>query len=232
MPDIDAVLKAKKGLCFDYAALMTAGRPFGFGRQGGGTEYGTVRGNCVSAGAAGSGRKQSSILQTTQIALCLKMINSAAVVAAKAEIAAVRIAPNITIEGGIWDGNNANQDRCSRESRFALKEYDPEYYFGICLGIRGVRDFTFRNATISNPESYGIQISGAVYFTVENIFFDYNMKRLNMDGIHMAGPALCANPTSGLHESDLRSGLCGILFLYYIIDCGGGAAGDFTGQTT
>ncbi len=140
--------------------------------------------------------------------------------------------PNITIEGGIWDGNNVNQDRCSRESRFALKEYDPEYYFGICLRIRGMRDFTFRNATISNPESYGIQISGAVYFTVENIFFDYNMKRLNMDGIHMAGPALCANPASGLHESDLRSGLCGILFLYYIIDCGGGAAGDFTGQTT
>lgn len=43
---------------------------------------------------------------------------------------------NITIEGGVWDGNNVNQDRRSRESRFALKEYDPAYYFGICLRMR------------------------------------------------------------------------------------------------
>ena len=96
---------------------------------------------------------------------------------------------NITIEGGVWDGNNVNQDRRSRESRFALKEYDPAYYFGICLRMRGVRNFTFRNVTIRNPESYGLQISDAVYFTVENVSFDYNLKRPNMDGIHIDGPA-------------------------------------------
>lgn len=92
-------------------------------------------------------------------------------------------------KAAVWDGNNVNQDRRSRESRFALKEYDPAYYFGICLRMRGVRNFTFRNVTIRNPESYGLQISDAVYFTVENVSFDYNLKRPNMDGIHIDGPA-------------------------------------------
>lgn len=96
---------------------------------------------------------------------------------------------NITISGGIWDGNNENQVRRSRESRFALTEYEEDYYYGIFMRFVGVKKFTIRDLIVKNPESYAMLISNADDFTVENISFDYNMLRTNMDGIHVQGVA-------------------------------------------
>ncbi|HBT63424.1 MAG TPA: hypothetical protein DEB10_02020 [Ruminococcaceae bacterium] len=96
---------------------------------------------------------------------------------------------NITIEGGIWDGNNQNQVRRSRESRFALTHYEEDYYYGIFMRFVGVRDLHLRDMTIKNPESYGMLISNIEQFTVEHITFDYNMLRTNMDGVHVQGVA-------------------------------------------
>lgn len=95
---------------------------------------------------------------------------------------------NIRIEGGIWDGNNENQQRRSKESRYNLTRYEDDYYYGILMRFVGVKNFTIHNLTVKNPESYAMLICAAENITVENITFDYNLLRTNMDGVHIQGP--------------------------------------------
>ncbi len=96
---------------------------------------------------------------------------------------------NIRIEGGIWNGNNENQVRRSRESRFQLTRYEDDYYYGILMRFVGVKNFYIGNLTVKDPESYAMLICGANDFTVENVNFDYNLLRPNMDGVHIQGPS-------------------------------------------
>ncbi len=96
---------------------------------------------------------------------------------------------NIRIEGGIWDGNNEHQIRRSRESRFELTCYEDDYYYGIFMRFVGVKNFYIGNMTVKDPESYAMLICAAENFTVENIDLDYNLLRINMDGIHIQGPS-------------------------------------------
>ncbi len=96
---------------------------------------------------------------------------------------------NIIVEGGTWDGNNVNQVRDTRGFDDMLTSYDPDYYYGIMMRFIGVENFIFRDMILRNPESYPVQMSMIKDFTVENITFDYNMLRSNMDGIHINGPA-------------------------------------------
>lgn len=96
---------------------------------------------------------------------------------------------NIIVEGGCWDGNNLGQTRAPRDIYDNLPAYDPNLYYGIMMRFVGVENFTLRNLTMKDPESYPVQISMVKDFTVENITFDYNMERTNMDGIHINGPA-------------------------------------------
>lgn len=89
---------------------------------------------------------------------------------------------NIFIEGGTWDGNNANQRRG--------KVYPHKPFFrGIAMRFEGIEDLTVANVTFKDPEAYALQIMDADRFTVENITFDFNMLRKNMDGVHVQGPA-------------------------------------------
>lgn len=94
---------------------------------------------------------------------------------------------NIKIKGGIWDGNNAGQVRRTFAERMALTHYEEDFYYGILIRMVGVENFTFSDLTVRNPESYAIMLTNAKYFTVENIRFDYNNLRPNMDGIHIQG---------------------------------------------
>ncbi len=96
---------------------------------------------------------------------------------------------NISVSGGIWDGNNLNQQRRSRESRFELTQFEDDYYYGIFMRFVGVNNFRLSSLTVKDPESYAALICAVENFTVENIVFDYNLKRTNMDGIHVQGPA-------------------------------------------
>ena len=99
---------------------------------------------------------------------------------------------NITIEGGIWDGNNSSQEREWIPDKNVPCDYD-KYVSNslIVLMIRLVHTehLTVRNVTFKNPTSYGIHIADARYFTVENVFFDYDLSKPNMDGVHIQGPA-------------------------------------------
>ena len=95
---------------------------------------------------------------------------------------------NITIRGGIWDGNNVNQERRSREDRFKLTQYEDDFYYGILMRFVGVNNFHISNITVKDPESYAMLLCATSGFTVENINLDYNLLRINMDGIHIQGP--------------------------------------------
>ena len=89
---------------------------------------------------------------------------------------------HITVEGGIWNGNNIHQRRG--------KLYpDKPYFIGFIMRLCGVEDLLIQNVTYKDPESYAMLVMDADRFTVENITFDYNMCKRNMDGVHVQGPA-------------------------------------------
>ena len=99
---------------------------------------------------------------------------------------------NITIEGGIWDGNNGGQEREFIADENQPCDYDKYISNTLCvLMIRFVHTehLTVKNVTFKNPTSYAIHIADAKYFTVENVFLDYDLSKLNMDGVHIQGPA-------------------------------------------
>jgi hypothetical protein len=50
-----------------------------------------------------------------------------------------------------------------------------------------IQNFTMRGLTIKDPESFAVQITGTEHFTIEDILFDFNKLRANMDGIHVNG---------------------------------------------
>ncbi len=89
---------------------------------------------------------------------------------------------NMTVEGGVWDGNNATQ---RRGKLFP----DKPYCMGVVMLFDGAVDVTIRDLTVKDPESYAMQLLNVDRFTVENITFDYNFLRPNMDGVHVQGPA-------------------------------------------
>ena len=87
---------------------------------------------------------------------------------------------DITIEGGVWDGNCSAQVRCHEPDR---------YFYGTAVQLLNTFDLTVRNLTVKDPEAFAIQIADAERFTVENITFDFNMMKPNMDGVHVQGRA-------------------------------------------
>ncbi|MDY4434946.1 MAG: glycosyl hydrolase family 28-related protein [Candidatus Flemingibacterium sp.] len=103
-----------------------------------------------------------------------------------------RVNRNITIEGGIWDGNNAAQEREWIPVEDLPCDYD-KYISNslIVLMIRLVHTehLVVRDIILRDPTSYGIHIADARYFTVENVHFDYDLSKPNMDGVHIQGPA-------------------------------------------
>ena len=96
---------------------------------------------------------------------------------------------HISIEGGVWDGNNAGQVRWPEEDQNRLTAFKDDCYYGILMRFIGIDFFTMSNTVVKDPESYAVQIADAENFTFRDIDFDFNCLRLNMDGIHVNGPA-------------------------------------------
>lgn len=102
---------------------------------------------------------------------------------------------DITVIGGIWDGNNLHQscyyhDTARYDEGYSgdgRKPYDPNEYMGMLFRFSKVKRLTIRQATFKDPEMYAVQIGNIEDFLIENIRFDYNMKKFNMDGIHVHG---------------------------------------------
>ncbi len=91
----------------------------------------------------------------------------------------------ITVLGGIWDGNNANQTQ--HDFSHWQTPFDPARWIGILMQFNHVRNLRIAHLTVKDPESFGIQLGRLQGFTIEDITFDYNMLRLNMDGVHLNG---------------------------------------------
>jgi polygalacturonase len=86
---------------------------------------------------------------------------------------------DITVDGGIWDGNNEHNPR-------GLKNQMP-CYTGVGLNFINVQHLTLRNLTVRNPDAYAIRACHLADFLIENIGFDFSVTRENQDGVHLNG---------------------------------------------
>jgi len=96
---------------------------------------------------------------------------------------------NITVQGGIWDGNNEHQTCDYHQGKSWRVPFDPERYLGVLMQFNNVKNLRIANLTLKDPEMFGIQLGQLFQFTVEDITFDYNLRRGNMDGVHVHGPS-------------------------------------------
>lgn len=107
---------------------------------------------------------------------------------------------NITVEGGIWDGNHMAQERqkipneCHPGDENEDKICDKQTYIANIYTVFMVRlvhteHLQVKNLTFKDPTSYAIHIADSRYFNVENVTLDYDLLKPNMDGVHIQGPA-------------------------------------------
>ncbi|MDR1960344.1 MAG: hypothetical protein LBQ54_15135 [Planctomycetaceae bacterium] len=95
---------------------------------------------------------------------------------------------NISVIGGIWDGNNAaNNCRYLLEKASRTIKHHGEIFMGTSLLMLHVENLRLENITVKDPVLFGIQIGGCRKFTVNDITFDYNLKNPSMDGVHIQG---------------------------------------------
>lgn len=85
---------------------------------------------------------------------------------------------DITIDGGIWDGNNPANPRGPNQ---------PGSFSGVPLSFINVRNLTLKNLTLTDPDAYYIRMGEVSGFHIENIRFKADHIRPNQDGIHMGG---------------------------------------------
>jgi len=92
-------------------------------------------------------------------------------------------ASNITVEGGVWDGNNTKQ------TRGKIKVDNSPGGGDICqlVEFAGVDNLTLRGMTLKDPNSFSIELTDVDGFVVEDILFDCNDKTPNQDGLHVDG---------------------------------------------
>lgn len=104
----------------------------------------------------------------------------------------------IAVTGGIWDFDNVSQapnwqqgHRCNPPVKIERPaKHDPDFFLGIIMGFKHVRDLQIRHVTFRNPCTYSCQLASVTDFRVDDITFDFDKWhpiRLNMDGIHMDG---------------------------------------------
>ncbi len=102
------------------------------------------------------------------------------------------VCENITIEGGIWDANNLNQQPNPIQTRDeSIKEF-----FGYTMLFYAVKNLNIKSLTYKDVINYCVCMDYVDGFTVDNITFDFNggnPHRINMDGIHLNGH--CHNGT-------------------------------------
>jgi polygalacturonase len=91
---------------------------------------------------------------------------------------------HIVISGGVWDGNNAKNPRRPMPRN---GENPRTFFTGSTMLLMHVNHLLIEKAMIKDPEKFGVNIGACHKFTVDNIVFDYNALRGNMDGVHVHG---------------------------------------------
>ena len=85
---------------------------------------------------------------------------------------------DISISGGVWDGNNAHNAR---------GDWRHGPCTGVLMGFYGMRDLHISNVTVKNSETYHFILSRVTDFTIENVVISDENKTLCQDGIHLGG---------------------------------------------
>jgi polygalacturonase len=84
----------------------------------------------------------------------------------------------ITVEGGIWDGNNPGN----------LRGPDaPGSYTGAVMDFRNLDSLVLRGVTLRDAEAYYLRIGESRRFLVEDVVFEAPHLRPNQDGVHLGG---------------------------------------------
>ena len=88
---------------------------------------------------------------------------------------------SITVEGGIWDGNN----RAPENAKPPIT--DLSGYSGAVLNFVGVKGLTLRSLTVANSTTYYIRMSRISDFEIEEVDFVSDFFGHNQDGLHFGG---------------------------------------------
>ena len=98
------------------------------------------------------------------------------------------MARDITVEGGVWDGNNVHQDRAKYSEagftpplRYGAKKY------GQLIVFSGVQGLHLGGMTVKDPQGFSFMLTDVEGFSVTNITFDCNDRTENEDGVHING---------------------------------------------
>lgn len=82
---------------------------------------------------------------------------------------------NITVEGGIWDGNNVQQKR----GPYRLPKTPGGGDINQLTVFAGITNLTLRGMTLKDPDCYCIELTDIAGFIVEDILFDCNDRTPN-----------------------------------------------------
>ena len=96
---------------------------------------------------------------------------------------------NIAVDGGIWDMDNLNQHLTDYQQTHDYRRhpYEESYYTGVLMRFDNVKNLRLASLTLKDPVTFGMQLGRLRQFSIEEITFDYNLKRSNMDGVHLNG---------------------------------------------
>lgn len=89
---------------------------------------------------------------------------------------------DITLRGGIWDGNNTGRFNTKPDNLF-----DPDAWSGSVLNFNGVRNLRLDNLTVANSVTYNIRLCRIDGFAFRRIRFQSDRIAFNQDGLHFAG---------------------------------------------
>ena len=89
---------------------------------------------------------------------------------------------NITVTGGIWDGNYDGRNNNKPDDLFA-----PEAWSGSTLNFVGVTGLTLEDLDMRNSTVYYIRMARLSHFTIRNIRFSAEKAAFNQDGLHFGG---------------------------------------------
>lgn len=88
---------------------------------------------------------------------------------------------NISITGGIWDGNNQGAMNDKKDI------FDLTGYSGTVINFCNVRCLSLRNMILANSVTYNIRMAKIEDFVIEDIGFVSDVPGYNQDGLHFNG---------------------------------------------
>ncbi len=103
---------------------------------------------------------------------------------------------NITIRGGIWNGNGLKQNRANNSAvgdqndvigTPHFTDADTQMYYGCLAKFADIDNILFEKATVRNPRTYGFALGGLTNYVFRDIIFERDYHIENGDNIHLHG---------------------------------------------